>query len=230
MRADLDNLPCHPTCQVIVKILKNHFIKPLLTESSSVPEIYMTQFWESMKVNKESNSIQIRIDHSDLQFDVKLLRSVLGLPPHRSKTFKYKQLPSLSKTNQFLRDIGYDESEKRLEQISDIQRKRIPQPWLTLYSIIINCISGRATGKEHPSLALMQFYWGVARAEPIDYTQIIMDDMIHHHHQFNTAAKPQIHFPRYTKLLISHFMNKCETIDPRREDRMHTIEMDQTYS
>ena len=102
MRADLENLPCHSTCQVIVEILKNHFIKPLLTESSSVPEIYMTQFWESMKVDKESNSIQIRIDHSDLQVDVKILRSILGLPPHRSKTFKYKKHPLLSEIIQFL--------------------------------------------------------------------------------------------------------------------------------
>ena len=40
LKMDLDKLVCHPTCQIIVEILKRHFIRHALTESAAVPEVY----------------------------------------------------------------------------------------------------------------------------------------------------------------------------------------------
>ena len=44
LKVDFTKLQCHPTCEIIVEILKNHFIQRLLTASCSVPEVYMIQF------------------------------------------------------------------------------------------------------------------------------------------------------------------------------------------
>lgn len=57
LKVDLDKLVCHPTCQVIVEILKRHFIRNLLTASCAVPEVYLTQFWESLKVSDDDKTI-----------------------------------------------------------------------------------------------------------------------------------------------------------------------------
>ena len=188
LKVDLDKIVCHPTCQVIVEILKRHFIRNLLTASCAVPEVYLTQFWESLKVSDDDTTIQVKLDQKIIKFDVKVLRAVLKLPTEKSKTgsktssntvTKFIKPPPLSEIIQFLRELGYDESETKLDyKLSSINRKNIPQPWLTLYSILINCIAGRETGLEHPSLGLLQIFWGVVKVKTIDYAQLIWDDMI----------------------------------------------------
>ena len=157
VKVDLETLLCHPTCQIIVEILKGHFIRHILTTSCAVPEVYLTQFWESLEVSRDNKTMGIRLDHKDIQYDVITLRSVLGLPAEGSRNFKkFTPFPSLSEVISLLREIGYDESVTKLTKLSSIDRKYIPQPWLTLYSILTNCVTGKETRHEHPSLEIMQ--------------------------------------------------------------------------
>ena len=199
VKVDLETLLCHPTCQIIVEILKGHFIRHILTTSCAVPEVYLTQFWESLEVSRDNKTMGIRLDHKDIQFDVITFRSVLGLPAEGSRNFKkFTPSPALSEIISLLRELGYDESEIKLTNLSSIDRKYILQPWLTLYSILTNCVTGRETGHEHPSLELMQIYWGIIKYEPIDYAQLIWKDMVHQAQQFKKASTSRIPFYRFT--------------------------------
>lgn len=174
MKVDLETILRHPTCQIIIEILKGYFIRNLLTTTCSVPEVYLTQFWETLEVSRDSKTMGIRLEHKDIQFDVITLRSVLGLPAEGSRNFKkFTPFPSLSEVISLRREIGYDESVTKLTKLSSIDRKYIPQPWLTLYSILTNCLTGKETGHEHPSLELMQIFWGVVKFTSIDYAQLI---------------------------------------------------------
>ena len=69
LKVDLEILPCHPTCQIIVEILKGHFIQHILTTSSAVPEVYLTQLWESLEVSRDNKTMGISLDHKDIQFE-----------------------------------------------------------------------------------------------------------------------------------------------------------------
>ena len=124
-RIDLDTITCHPTCAIIREILKEHFIVNLLTVTTSVPEVYLTQFWESIEISKNEKSLGVRLDHKQIVFDVKTLRTVLSLP---SNVKKFTPLPSLSDVIRLLRELQYDESEVTLRRISHVDRKFIPQP------------------------------------------------------------------------------------------------------
>ena len=62
-RIDLDTITCHPTCAIIRELLKEHFIFNLLTITTSVPEVYLTQFWESIEISKNEKSLGVRLDH-----------------------------------------------------------------------------------------------------------------------------------------------------------------------
>ena len=136
MKVDFDSLPCHPTCQIIVEILRRHFVRHLLTESCDVPEVYMTQFWESFKASKNHKTITLQLDKSTINLSINTLRLILKLPQVK----KFAPFPSLEDVIAFHRELGYDESTEELTKISKIDRKFIPQPWLTLYSILTNCI------------------------------------------------------------------------------------------
>ena len=162
LKVDFDKIQCHATCEIIVEILRNHVINPLLTASCEAPEVYMIQFWKNFEVSKDRKTIQTRIDSRDIQFKVDTLRTVLGLPAEGSKELKKFSLPpSPSEVIKFLRDLGYDESDVKLTNISSVNRKYIPQPWLTLYAILTNSITGKQTGHEHSSLEFLQFFLGI---------------------------------------------------------------------
>lgn len=104
MKVDLEKLPCHPTCQIIVEILMRHFIRLILMNSSKVPEVYLTQFWESLEVSQDNKTMTVRIDQKTIKFDVKIFRSVLGLPAAVSRSFKaFCPLPSFDTIVSFLR-------------------------------------------------------------------------------------------------------------------------------
>ena len=92
-RIELDTITCHPTCVIIRELLKHHFIYNLLTVTTTVPEVYLTQFWESIEISKNEKSLCVRLDHKEVVFDVKTLRTVLSLP---ANVKKFSHLPSLS--------------------------------------------------------------------------------------------------------------------------------------
>lgn len=208
LKVDLDKIVCHPTCQVIVEILKRNFIRYALTESTAVPEIYLTQFWETLRVTDDNQVMTIKLDQKTIKFDVRTLCAVLKLPTEKAKSgsktteTKFSNPASLSEIIQLLRELGYDESEQPLEyKISSINRKYIPQPWLTLYSILINYIAGRETGLEKPSLGHILIFWGIVKVKSIDYAQLIWDEMVLQQTKMKPTSK--IPFYRFTKLLIA---------------------------
>ena len=227
LRIDLDKITCHPTCAIIPVILKNHFISTVLTNTSTVPEVYILQFWKDFKPSKDQKSITVRIDSRDIKFKVSTLRMVLGLQAEGSKDAPtFTNPPSLSEVVSFLRKLGYDESKEKITLLKTINRKYIPQPWLTLFAILTNSITGRQSGHEHPSLRLLQFFWGVINKANIDYAQLIWDDMLFQADGIKKQEDKKVPFSRFTKLLVRHFMNKYSDIDPRIDDKQHTPSMD----
>ena len=164
-------------------------------------------------------TLGVRLVHKQIVFDVQTLRTVLSLP---ANVKKFTPLPSLSDIVRLLRELQYDESQVTLNKISIVDRKFIPQPWLTLYSILTNSLTDKETGHEHPSLEIMQIFWGIVKQANIDYAQLIWEDMVYQARQFQKASTTRIPFYRFTKCLIAHFMKIHPDIDRRLEDKKHT--------
>ena len=161
LKVDFDKIQCPPGCEIIVEILRHHFLGQLLTKSCTVPEVYIIQFWKYLEPSKDRKTLQTKIDSTDIQFTADDLRTALGLPNEGSKEVeKFTSPPSQSEVLQLLRKLGYDESERVLSNTTSFNRKNIPQPWLTLYAILTNCITGKLTGHEHCSLEFLQILWG----------------------------------------------------------------------
>ena len=179
LKVDFNKLQCPPGCEVIVEILRHHFFGQLLTTSCTVPEVYIIQFWKHFEPSKDRKTVQTRIDSRDIQFTADDLRTALGLPNEGSKEVKkFTPPPSQYEVLQFLRKLGYDESERVLANATSVNRKHIPQPWLTLYAILTNCVTGKLTGHEHCSLEFLQLIWGLVNDRTVDYAQFIWKDFL----------------------------------------------------
>ena len=72
--------------------------------------------------------------------------------------------------------------------------------------------------------------WGVVKNKHIDYAQLIWDEMIFQASKFKLNPKAKIPFYRYTKLLISRFMDKHNDIGKRPDDKHFSESMDYVYT
>ena len=126
---------------------------------------------------------------------------------------------------EWLRDIGYDESEGVITRHSKVNIRFLPQPWRTLYIIIAKSLSGRDTGHEHPKLQHLKLFWAIANVKKVDYASIIWEDIVWHI-QHKTSNIP---FVRFTKLLIASFIHEYDDIPQRLNDEFqHTYKNEDT--
>jgi hypothetical protein len=145
--------------------------------------------------------------------DIDTLRNVLGLP-ELGPDEEYDPVPNEEELIEWLRDIGYDESEEVVTRHSKVNIRFLPQPWRTLYILIAKSLSGRDTGHEHPKLQHLKLFWAMANVKKVDYASIIWEDFVWHI-QHKTTNIP---FIRFTKLLIESFLREYEDIPQRLDD------------
>lgn len=156
--------------------------------------------------------------------DKDLRRSVLGLS-ELGPDEVYDPVPNEKELIEWLRDIGYDESEEVVTRHSKVNTRFLPQPWRTLYIIIAKSLSGRDTGHEHPKLQHLKLFWAMANVKKVDYASIIWEDFVWHI-QHKTINIP---FIRFTKLLIKSFIREYDDIPQRLDDEdKHTYRNEDT--
>lgn len=88
----------------------------------------------------------------------------------------------------------------------------------------------KETGLENHRFEHLQVFWGVVNLKHIYYASLVWDDFIQQSKSFKNKSKYKVHFFRYTKLLISHFMENHPDIDRRAEEKQHSPDHDHILS
>lgn len=145
--------------------------------------------------------------------DKDILHGVLGLP-ELGPDEEFHPVPNEEELIEWLRDIGYDESEEVVTRHSKFNTRFLPQPWRTLYILIAKSLSGRDTGHEHPKLQHLKLFWAMANVKRVYFASIIWEDIVWYI-QHKSANIPFIHF---TKLLIESFLCEYDDIPQRLDD------------
>ncbi|GKC12701.1 hypothetical protein Tco_1009483, partial [Tanacetum coccineum] len=87
----------------------------------------------------------------------------------------------------FIRKLGYS---RNMKSLFDAKVETLPQPWRTFGTIINKCLSGKVTGND-----LLHLVYQIENKE--------------------TKKNKDMYYPRFTKVIINHFMSKDQSI-PRR--------------
>lgn len=74
---DIDKPQNNPTYKIAVDILKNTSFFKAFTVSSSIPSIYIQQFWNTMTQNKENNTYRCQLDEQWFEINKETLRNAL---------------------------------------------------------------------------------------------------------------------------------------------------------
>ncbi|GJY87464.1 hypothetical protein Tco_0502092 [Tanacetum coccineum] len=79
-KVDLDHVQCLSESKILTNIIKNHPLRFSIAASSSVPWIYMAQFWHTLKEDGSKYRLRFMLDKKELTLTLDDFRQIFHLP------------------------------------------------------------------------------------------------------------------------------------------------------
>ncbi|GJZ61380.1 retrovirus-related pol polyprotein from transposon TNT 1-94 [Tanacetum coccineum] len=95
-------------------------------------------------------------------------------------------------------------------------------PWQTLCKIFSKCLTTRVTGWDQPPLQIMQMLYCFVNNIHVDYAELLWEGL-HYSLHYPTSSIP---YPRFTKIIVSHYMTIFPEILTRVRDMYHNLQDD----
>ncbi|GJS18096.1 hypothetical protein Tco_0412568 [Tanacetum coccineum] len=140
--------------------------------SAEVPEIFMQQFWYTVKKVSGTNSYEFFLSNKKCVVDVEVLRKILNICP-RVHGVDFAEIPYDEATLTFLLSLGY---KGPLHKHPNMYVDHIHQPWRTLASIINECLSGKTASNDRLRKSRIDILWGMFYRENVEYPELIWKD------------------------------------------------------
>ncbi|GJY60838.1 hypothetical protein Tco_0461495 [Tanacetum coccineum] len=201
--------PKEPTFQVALDVLSLTPFYPAFLITASVPAIYMHEFWTSASYHK--HSIRFKLNTKRYSFDLDTFRNMLQICPKLPRQ-QFVDPPFEEEILTFMRELGYP---RNIKLLSDVKVDILPQPWRTFGTIINKCLSGKVTGIDSLRLSRAQILWGLYHQQKVDYAYLLWEDLVFQIENKESRKNKYMFYPRFTKVVINHFMSQDQSI-PRR--------------
>ncbi|GKC99451.1 hypothetical protein Tco_1169726 [Tanacetum coccineum] len=146
------------TFQVIIDMINASPCFKAFTITAEVPEIYMQQFWFTVKKVKKTPFYEFILDDKKFQVDVELFREILGICP-RVPNEDFVTPPSEEDLLSFLIELGY---KGPLDHLTKMFVDHMHQPWRTLATIINKSLSGKTSSNDRLRQSRVAILWGKA--------------------------------------------------------------------
>nr|GEX33362.1 retrovirus-related Pol polyprotein from transposon TNT 1-94 [Tanacetum cinerariifolium] len=128
--------------------------------------------------------------------------------------------PKFSKMVSFyINDLGFT---LELRSPSNFKTTGIVQPWQTLCKMISRCLTTRVTEYDQPSLQIMQMLYYFVNNIHVDYADLLWEGF-HYSLEHPITLIP---YPRFTKLIVSHYMTAFLEISRRARNKYHNLDDD----
>ncbi|GJU92605.1 hypothetical protein Tco_1317361 [Tanacetum coccineum] len=109
-----------------------------------------------------------------------------------------------------------------LKTSSSFKTTGLLQPWQTLCKIFSKCLTTRVTGWDQPPLQIMQMMYCFVNNIHVDYAELLWEGLYYSLHH-PTSSIP---YPRFTKIIVSHYMTIFPEISRRARDMYHNLQDD----
>nr|GEX12085.1 hypothetical protein [Tanacetum cinerariifolium] len=103
-------------------------------------------------------------------------------------------------------------------------------PWRSFAAVINKCLTGKSFGFDSFRLSQAQILWGLYHKRNIDYAFLIWEDFVHQVEHNNQKKSNDMYYPRFTKVIIHHFMTKKPSIPRRTKVNWHYVRDDIMFS
>ncbi|GKC22707.1 hypothetical protein Tco_1024857, partial [Tanacetum coccineum] len=214
------------TFQVVLHIIKASPCFKDFTITVDVPEIYMQQFWFTIKKTKKTPFYEFGLADKKFSVDIELFRKILDICP-RVPNEDFVAPPSEEDLLAFLNELGY---KGPLDHLARMFVDHMHQPWRTLATIINKILSGKASSNDR--LRQSRVLWGMFYMKNVDYLELIWEDLTYQidYRQEKLRRWEIILYPRFTKIIINHFLSLNPSIPKGPSSGLHTIKNDGVIS
>ncbi|GJX80924.1 retrovirus-related pol polyprotein from transposon TNT 1-94 [Tanacetum coccineum] len=191
-KVDLEHVQCPSESKILKNIIKNHPLRFSSATSSSVPWIYMAQFWHTLREDGSKYRLKFMLDKKELSLTLDDFRTIFHLPHANDNNHNsFVPPPSFSDMVLFYKQqLGFT-----------IELK--------------TSTSFKTTGL----LQIMQMIYCFVNNIHVDYAELLWEGIYYSLHH-PTSLNP---YPRFTKIIISHYMTSFPEISRRARDIMKNI-------
>ncbi|GKC06353.1 reverse transcriptase domain-containing protein [Tanacetum coccineum] len=143
-KVDLEHVQCPPESKILTNIIKNHPLRFSIAASSSVPWIYMAQFWHTLKEDGSKYRLKFMLDKKELSLTLDDFRTIFHLPQANDNNHNsFVPPPSfLDMVPFYKQQLGFT---MELKTSSSFKTTGLLQPWQTLCKIFSKCLTTRVT-------------------------------------------------------------------------------------
>ncbi|GJR41466.1 hypothetical protein Tco_1217150 [Tanacetum coccineum] len=219
-----------PIYKIAVDILKKTNFFRAFTAFSTIPAIYIQQFWDTVYFDSKVGCYKCQLDEHWFDLSKDTLRDALQITPVDNNR-AFSPPPTPDTLIEFVNELGYP---KEVIHMSIVTTNDMFQPWRALTTIINMCLMGKTSGFERPRAPVLQILWGVVNRAHIDYAERMWEEFTQSIHTFiedkrnlaqHTLGKKKatvILIPsiRFTKLIIFH-LQRLHNFHPRPESPLH---------
>ncbi|GKB78500.1 hypothetical protein Tco_0945395, partial [Tanacetum coccineum] len=220
-KVDLEQVKCPPESKILTNIIKNHPLRFSIAASSSIPWIYMAQFWHTLKEDGSKYRLTFMLDKKVLSLTLDDFRIIFHLPQANANNHdSFVSPPSfLDMVPFYKQQLGFI---IELKTSSSFKTIGLLQPWQTLCKIFSKCLTTRITRWDQPLLQIMQMMYCFVNNIHVDYAELLWEGLYYFLHH-PTSSIP---YPRFTKIIISHYMTCFLDISRRARDMYHNLQDD----
>ncbi|GKA32039.1 hypothetical protein Tco_0718406 [Tanacetum coccineum] len=125
----------------------------------------------------------------------------------------------------FLIDLGY---KGPLNRHTNMFVDHMHQPWRTLAAIINKCLSGKTASNDKLKKFRIDILWGMFNRENVDYPDLIWEDIAYQidHKKEKRSRRENMPYPRFTKIIINHFLKQHKSLTNLSHKHYHTAKDD----
>nr|GEY07257.1 hypothetical protein [Tanacetum cinerariifolium] len=177
---NLEKLQGNPIYKIAVDLLKNTNFFRSFTASSTIPSIYIQQFWDTVQYDKKARSYMCQLDEQWFVLTKDTLREAIHITPINNNQ-PFVGPPSSDALINFVNELGYP---KLVRNMSHVVTNDMFQPWRALITFINLCLVGKTSGFERPRAPVLQILWGIVKQANINYVKRIWEEFTQSKHTF----------------------------------------------
>nr|GEW04578.1 retrovirus-related Pol polyprotein from transposon TNT 1-94 [Tanacetum cinerariifolium] len=176
--------------------------------------------------NVHQHSIRFKMDNKKHILDLESFRNMLHICPRvRGQTFA--ELPFEEEILDFIRFLGHSAT---IRTLTDVNINKLYQPWRPFVVIINKWLTEKSSGYDSFRLSQAQILWGLYHKRNIDYAFLIWEDFVYQVEHKNHQKSNEMYYPRFTKVIIHHFMSKDPSIPRRNKVNWYYVRDDFMFS
>nr|GEX81903.1 hypothetical protein [Tanacetum cinerariifolium] len=165
----------------------------------------------------------VTIDHI---VNLETFRDMLHICP-RIPGQSFDELPFEEEILEFLWFLGHS---AQIKTLTDVNINKLFQPWRSFGAVINKCLTGKSFGFDSFRLSQAKILWGLYHSRNIDYAFLIWEDFMYQVEHKNQKKSNDMCYPRFTKVIIHHFMSKKLSIPRRNKVNWHYARDDIMFS